>query len=80
MLVEVELGVEGFLADSDRARAPAGNGHDELVDRLVELCGWDHAVDQPPLQRRPRVDELAREQHLHDPFAPDGPGHRNHRG
>src|ERR671930_2718466 len=71
VFVELDLPVEGLLADSDRQAARARNPVDEPRDSLVQLAARDDAVDEPPLERRRRIDEVTGEEHLERTLSSD---------
>src|SRR5580704_7088481 len=79
-LVQVDLGVQRLLADALAVRRPAGDTLQEVLDGGVELSGRHDPVDQAPLQRGTRVDDVARHGHLRGPLAADVPGDGHHRG
>ncbi len=78
-LVQVDLSVKRLLADPLALRRSSGDPLKELVDRRVELVGRHDLVDQAPVERRRRIDHIARQRHLCCPLPPDIPGDRDHR-
>ena len=78
-LVEVDLLVEGVLADGQRERTGGSNLPRELERPCVELGRRDHLVDKAPIGGGGGVDRLPREQHVERPLAPDRAGHGHHR-
>src|SRR5829696_6381923 len=70
VLGQVDLGVEGVLAEALRPGAAPRRTRDEVVGRLVELLGRYDVVDEAPVGRRAGVDRVAGEGHLECPLAP----------
>src|ERR687892_2896408 len=75
---EVDLAIEGALADPDRQRAGRGDALRQLVRSGLELVRGDHPVDEAPGGRRLGIDRSTGEQHLEGALAADRAGHLDH--
>ena len=78
-LVDVDLRVEGLLADGDRERTRVRDREREVVDRILQHLRGDDSVHEAPLERRLGADQLARQQHLERALATHRAGDGHHR-
>src|SRR5215471_9205848 len=77
-LVEIDLGIERLLADPLALGGTARGALEEIVDRVVELSGGHDPVDQAPVERRARVDDVPGQGQLYGALAAHVPGDRHH--
>jgi len=70
-LIEVDLGVEGLLAEPLGQGAASGRTHQQIGDGIVELGIGHRPVDEPPVGRRRGVDHVTGQRHLQRPLATD---------
>jgi hypothetical protein len=78
-LVQVDLRVQGLLADALARRRPPGHPVQQIVHGVIELIRRYDAVDQAPVECGPRVDHVTGQGELHRALAPDVPRDRDHR-
>jgi hypothetical protein len=79
-LIEVELGVERLLADPLAVGRAARGPLEQVADRFIEASGGHHPIDQAPVERRVRVDDVSGQGQLHGALAAHVPGYRHHGG
>jgi len=78
-LVEIDLRVEGLLADPDGERAGIGDARSQLAGFSLERTGGHHVVHQSPLGGDGGRDHVAGEQHLQRALAANGAAEGHHR-
>src|SRR5690606_14831233 len=76
----VQLGIQRLLAERLRRPTTPRGTSEEIGDRVVQLRVGHHTIDQPPFQRRRRVDGVTGQGQFHEPLTSHGPRHRHRRG